>query len=194
MGFFNQIKTHPVRFAKSCGLFTCFLTIGLSLGIVGPSLLDFSDKTHKDLKFVALILPFRAGGYAVGSFISGLIYQRIDFQICASITMGFSAAFTIAIPFVVEIWTLLVCFMIVGFCLGLFSAGKFHQLESSVLTQPLSSAGNIWVLDLWGKGEFLLHLLSSFNRQNKPIQFSPQKIRPSCKLFTLCMDLVSEEF
>ena len=127
MGVFYQIKSHPVRFAKSCGLCMCFLTIGMSLGIVGPALLDFSDKTHSDLKLVALILPFRAGGYALGSFISGLLYQKLNFQVLTTITMAISAAFTMGVPFIKEIWTLLVHFLVIGFNLGMFSAGEWYN-------------------------------------------------------------------
>lgn len=133
MGVFNEIRQHPVRLVKSCGLFSCFLTIGLSLGIVGPTLLDFQDKTRSDLKLVSLILPFRAGGYAFGSLVSGLLYERTDVQILTSFTMMVSAGFTLAIPFLNEIWSVLAFFLIIGLCLGLFSASKLILYNKRIL-------------------------------------------------------------
>lgn len=127
MGMIDEIRTHPVRFVKNCGLFSCFLTIGLSLGVVGPTLLDFASKTKSDLKLVALILPFRAGGYAAGSFVSGLLYNKIDVQVLGVIVMAISGAFTIAIPFITDIWVLLSAFLVVGTNLGLFSAGNSRK-------------------------------------------------------------------
>lgn len=125
MALLNEVCTHRIRFVKSCGLFSCFLVLGLSMGVVGPTLLDFKSQTDSPLEIVALIFPVRAAGYAFGSFLSGLLYPRMDVQIVILITMAISGSFTLVIPFLKEIYTLLLHFLFVGLSLGFFSAGKF---------------------------------------------------------------------
>lgn len=68
--FVNQIRKYPHRFLETCALFTSFIALGLSLGVVGPTLLDLQTQVQRDLNEVATALPARAGGYALGSFVS----------------------------------------------------------------------------------------------------------------------------
>ena len=124
MGVFEEIRTYPVRFLKSCGLFSCFLCMGLSMGIVGPTLLDFKVKTQSPLHLAALIFPVRAGGYAFGTFVSGMFYHKMDVHKLIIATMMISGIITLTIPFISEIKLLLVAFAIVGLTLGLYSSGK----------------------------------------------------------------------
>lgn len=132
MGVFEEIRTYPVRFLKSCGLFSCFLCMGLSMGIVGPTLLDFKVKTQSPLSLAALIFPVRAGGYAFGTFVSGMFYHKMDVQKLITVTMTISGVITLAIPFISDIKLLLLAFAIVGLSLGLYSSGKTYLLAYSL--------------------------------------------------------------
>ena len=75
--FVNQIKLYPLRFFKTCALYTAFIGIGFSLGVVGPTLLDLKSQVGRGLSEVATALPARAGGYALGSFVSEYTTQRV---------------------------------------------------------------------------------------------------------------------
>lgn len=120
----NEIRKHKVRFLKSCGLYSCFITIGLSLGIVGPTLIDLMYQVKSDLTTTSLVLPCRAGGYAIGSFVSGLYYNRMNQLLLTIFTMLFSGAVTLAIPFMSDVNVVLALFLLLGLSLGLFEAGK----------------------------------------------------------------------
>lgn len=173
----SEIRAHPVRFVKNCGLFSCFLTIGLSLGVVGPTLLDFASKTKSDLKLVALILPFRAGGYAAGSFVAGLLYNKLDVQILTAAVMAISGVFTIAIPFIYDIWVLLCLFLVVGTCLGLFSAGKSQPLidhSTHSLLLSLLSRKHVGPRSL---GKRFVHCLSLYSLETH-LQMHPSPENP----------------
>lgn len=70
MRFWSQIQDHPIRFLKTTGLWLCFLSLGMSLAIVGPTLLDLRQQVCCNLTDISYTLAARAGGQAVGSFIS----------------------------------------------------------------------------------------------------------------------------
>lgn len=68
MPVIQQIKKYPSRVWKSLALYSSLVTLGLSLGVAGPTMLDLGILVQDD-KNIAYILPGRAGGYAVGSFL-----------------------------------------------------------------------------------------------------------------------------
>lgn len=72
MGMIQQIRQHKVRFLKTCVLYVTLTALGLSVGMVGPTLLDLKialSASNVTLTQVSFVLPGRAGGYAVGSLI-----------------------------------------------------------------------------------------------------------------------------
>lgn len=72
MPFWIEIRNHRVRFVKTLALYSCYLSIGLSLGIVGPTLLDLRQQVQTGLQQISFALTARAGGYAIGSLASKL--------------------------------------------------------------------------------------------------------------------------
>lgn len=70
MRFWTEIKDHPIRFLKTAGLWSCFVSLGMSLAIVGPTLLDLRHQVSTSIKEVSFALAARAGGQAIGSLVS----------------------------------------------------------------------------------------------------------------------------
>lgn len=68
MPVIQQIKMYPSRVWKSVALYSSLVTLGLSLGVAGPTMLDLGILVQ-DSDNIAYILPGRAGGYAIGSFL-----------------------------------------------------------------------------------------------------------------------------
>lgn len=68
MPVIQQIKKYPSRVGKSIALYSSMATLGLSLGVAGPTMLDLGILVQ-DKVDIAYILPGRAGGYAIGSFL-----------------------------------------------------------------------------------------------------------------------------
>jgi len=69
MKFMKQIYDHKLRFAKTVALFLAYFTLGLNLGILGPTILDLQIAVNATFNHVTWVMPSRAGGYALGSFI-----------------------------------------------------------------------------------------------------------------------------
>ena len=81
MPFWVEIQTHRDRAIKTLVLMSCWLALGLSLGIVGPTLLDLQEQVQVDTTKIAFALSSRSGGYAIGCFCSeyssfSLIWSR----------------------------------------------------------------------------------------------------------------------
>jgi len=131
--FIHQIRKYPLRFFKTCALYTSFITLGFSLGIVGPTLLDIRTQVQRGLSEVATALPARAGGYAVGSFVMGFVYDRVNYLLTASICMLVTAIMTAAMPHIHELYSLLVVFCVNGAFLGFFEAGKFDMCLTLII-------------------------------------------------------------
>lgn len=68
MPVIQQIKMYPSRVGKSIALYSSMVTLGLSLGVAGPTMLDLGILVQGN-EDIAYILPGRAGGYAIGSFL-----------------------------------------------------------------------------------------------------------------------------
>lgn len=70
MPFWVEIRAHKDRAIKTLVLMSCWLALGMSLGIVGPTLLDLQEMVQVDTSKIAYALSSRSGGYALGSFFS----------------------------------------------------------------------------------------------------------------------------
>lgn len=70
MKFLSEIRKHQIRFLKHVGVMSCYLGLGLSLGIVGPTLLDLRQQVQGSITQISFCLTSRAAGYALGSLAS----------------------------------------------------------------------------------------------------------------------------
>jgi len=71
----NEIKkllksSDRTKFLKTIVLFLTFASLGCQLSLVGPTLLDLQQQVDASLEQITLILPARAGGYALGAIAS----------------------------------------------------------------------------------------------------------------------------
>ena len=204
MPFWIEISRHRIRFVKTLALYSCYLSLGFSLGIVGPTLLDLRQQVQSGIQQISFALTARAGGYALGSLTSacmsvssdssceacsltdlllcltrlrlvtvglvghivGLVYPKLNFQAATVFCMASSALLTFSVPFLNTIAILLTIFAVNGFCLGLFEAGTYYRLSHSCVRAAANrvSGSNIFLLQLWGKGQVTLVVNS--NRMN----------------------------
>ena len=70
MRLLQEIRSHPVSFAKHACLMSCYVALGFSLGIVGPTLLDLRQQVRVSLPAASYCITSRAAGYAIGSLSS----------------------------------------------------------------------------------------------------------------------------
>ena len=128
------MRTHKTRVVKSISLWIGYMAVGMSLAMVGPTLLDLQQQVQTGITNISFVLTARAAGFVAGSLIMGLIYSRVNFLSATAFTFATSAGLTFAISYMEQLWSLLLVFIINGGCLGFFEA-----------------ACNVSMLFLWGK-------------------------------------------
>lgn len=160
MTVFTEVRSHPLRVLKTLCLYSAMISLGFSLAILGPTLLDLKTQVQRPLEDIAISLPVRAGGYAVGSFIMGFVYDKLNMQLTASICMAICAIFTTSMPHIHDLWILLTVFFLNGCFLGFFEAGI-----------------NMFLIHIWGRanGPFMqgLHFCYGLGGENSFLTLSP---------------------
>lgn len=132
----NDLLKHKHRYIKTFTMYSCCIQLGLSMEIIGPTLIDLTYQTHSNLTEAAAVLPFRAGGYAVGAFITGIIYDHVNMQLLMMATMTIAGVLTFVIPLIRTMWVIWFLFLGIGVSMGAFEA-----------------ATEMFTLQMWGKSE-----------------------------------------
>lgn len=65
--FFASLASDQRRMFKTIFLWTGMLGVGLSLAVVGATLLDLQQQVSADLTTISSLLPARSAGYVLGS-------------------------------------------------------------------------------------------------------------------------------
>lgn len=134
MTFIQQIRVHRLRFVKTLAICLSFMGIGLCNGIVGPTLLDLQLAAGTTLDKIALVLPGRSGGYAIGSFTIGLTFAFFNPILMLTFCLGGSSIFMAFLPFQRSL------------------EGIIGVLFANGLTNGLyDSCANMFLLHIWGK-------------------------------------------
>lgn len=103
---------------------------------MGPTLLDLQISCNTDESKIAYVLTVRAGGDAVSSLITAVIYNKLNVPISIAICTLISSEIIFSIPFIRNVYGLIVTFFILEINMGVF--------EYTI---------NVFLIDLLGKGE-----------------------------------------
>ena len=160
MRMLQEIGRHPVRAWKTLALFTVYGMCGMSVGVMGPSLLDLRQQVQTSISNAALIMTARAAGHVCGSLLMGFIYSRINYQLTECLLMLTACLLSVSVPFTSSIASLLTIFVFLGVVLGFCEAGS-----------------NIYLMDIWGKetSSFMqiMHSMYAFGALIGPVLVAP---------------------
>lgn len=121
---------------------------GMSLSIVGPSMLDLQISTSSTLEQVGFTIIGRASGMAVGSLLNTILHKFMDLQLLLALSLGIGCAFQAYIPNSPNVACLIGCFFANGACMGI-----------------VETCCNAYLIKLWGGkrcASFLQALFFSF--------------------------------
>lgn len=65
--FLTLLFSDKIRLLKTLSIWTGTFCIGLSIAVVGATLLDLQQQVATDLTSISYLLPARSAGYVVGS-------------------------------------------------------------------------------------------------------------------------------
>ena len=127
------MEDRVVRLTKTAIVLSGFLALGISMGIRGPTLQDLRQQVGVSVLLISYTLTVRAAGHCVGSFVTGFLYNKINFLLSSSAVFIIAAVVTLLVPLATSLTQLLVIFTIYGISFGYYDAGC-----------------NIFLLHLWG--------------------------------------------
>lgn len=143
-----KLSEKCIKIIKTCNLYLCFLVLGMSVSITGPTLLDLQTLVNTDIQHIAIIYTARSIGYLIGSLTGGVVFDMLKRkQIVLTMFNLFSALTIFAIPWSRSIGVLTALMIANGLSLGVLDTG-----------------GNVCCLNIWGKdsGPFYQALHFSF--------------------------------
>ena len=94
--------------------FLSFISLGLVSGAIGPSVPSFAENTGSPLNQVSSMFVFSSLGYLSGSFLSGILYQKIPGNRILMMTLVFMAIGIAILPVIHSLWVLVIVIFLVG--------------------------------------------------------------------------------
>ena len=140
--------------------------VGMATAILGPSILYLVDQTHSSLTEMSFIFPARAGSYLLGSWLSGILFDRYRghrLLVLSLVVMGITLS---AVPFLLSPISLVMMIIGMGLAMGLVDVGCNTLLFriKSINIGPVMNGLHFF----YGLGSFLapLILVGSLKLQN----------------------------
>ncbi|KAI1286390.1 Major facilitator superfamily domain-containing protein 4A [Halotydeus destructor] len=130
----KMADTKCILYVKTAALCLSFFTIGMVIAIIGPTILELQCAVGVTYENIIKILPARASGYAFGSLIVGVLYDRLNPLLTFAITLTTTGICTILMPYATSLVTLL----IIAFLCNL-GGGMIDAIT------------NVFILYIWGK-------------------------------------------
>ena len=140
--------------------------LGMATAILGPSILYLVDQTHSSLTELSFIFPARAGSYLLGSWLSGILFDRYQghrLLVLSLVVMGVTLA---AVPILLSPVSLVMMIIGMGAAMGLVDVGC-NTLLFRIRSIKIGPAMN-GLHFFYGLGSFLapLILAGSLRLQN----------------------------
>ena len=143
----KENKELKVKYFKTVCLSLAFLSVGLFIAIIGPTLPTLAYNLFVDIESISYVLTARGFGYLLGSIISGLIYNKFDVHLMMFFALILTSVGAVVVPFVSYVSLLALALSSAGLSMGF-----------------LDTAGNVVCLQTWGdkSGPFMQTLHFSF--------------------------------
>jgi len=105
-------KTEPIR--RTFGYYSVFLCLGLSAGIVGPTLPSLAAQTGSPLAAMGLLFMVGSAAYTIGVVLGGRVFDRLRGHPVLGLAQIALGVILFVIPFIPWFWLLLVLFCLRG--------------------------------------------------------------------------------
>ncbi|MBN2113751.1 MAG: MFS transporter [Acidimicrobiia bacterium] len=114
-------KARKLRISGS--YYATYLLLGLMLTSIGPCMNDLEEQTGSSTSAVGFLVVILSLGYMAGSIVGGRLYGGLFGHRIMSTSMLAMAAATLTIPWLGELWLLIVAFFLIGLALGIVDVG-----------------------------------------------------------------------
>lgn len=116
-------KVTGVSRLQIAGYFLAFIALGLSTGVVGPSLANLAAHTGVTLAAISIIFTARSLGYMIGSLLSGRAYDHVKAHPVIALAFVVMSSMFIATPFLTQLWPLVLVMFVWSLADGAIDVG-----------------------------------------------------------------------
>lgn len=104
--------------------YLAFIALGLVVGMLGPSLPTFAKNTGTSFSQLSTLFIFSSLGFMAGSFLSGLLLQKLAGHKVLAVVLVFLAAGIASLPLLQSLWVLVFILFLMGICHANLDAGQ----------------------------------------------------------------------
>ena len=97
---------------------------GISIAILGPSLLDLKDQVDASFKEISTIFTVRSVGYLLGSIVAGWLFDRWNGYLVLTASCFIASLSMIVTPFTKSFFVLMITVVCQGLALGSLDTGN----------------------------------------------------------------------
>ncbi|KAF2070437.1 hypothetical protein CYY_008248 [Polysphondylium violaceum] len=113
---------HKSELILTAAFLFCFISLGISVGSLGPTLILLKDNTNSTLDMVGYFFTARGLGYFIGSFASR-VYDRVNGNFLVAGSVLFMSIVLFLIPLLKNVWLAGGLFFFEGIFAGLIDCG-----------------------------------------------------------------------
>lgn len=155
-----RYSTSAVRSVKTLCLFSCFFGLGISVAILGPTLMELKCQTGAQLEQMSFAFTSRSIGYLLGSITGGWLFDRYNGHVILSVSCLWATLMMLVLPYVRSISGLIIVVGLLGIGLG-----------------SLDTGGNVLLLNIWKRKSRpymqALHFVFAFGALVAPLLAQP---------------------
>jgi FHS family Na+ dependent glucose MFS transporter 1 len=111
------------KLVLTAAYYLSFIILGALAAVEGPALPGLAENTAVTLDRISLIFVFGASGYLLGSLFSGQAYDRLPGHRLMGFTLLAMAVCASLIPFMQDLWSLLLVFFVLGLAKSALDVG-----------------------------------------------------------------------
>jgi fucose permease len=111
------------KLRRAMPYYAAYLILGLSLSMLGPTLLSLADQTNSSLSEISIILAGNSLGVVLGSLFGGMMYDRWRGHPVFAISTAVLGGMLFTLPLISSRWVMLPVVMLVGAGIGIMDVG-----------------------------------------------------------------------
>jgi len=111
------------RLLRALAYYAAYVTLGLSVAALGPTLPALAEQTGSDLSQISIIFMANALGYMLGTQVGGRLYDRVPGHPVLAAMLLSMAVLLVAVPLAPSRWLLGLVLALVGVGMGALDVG-----------------------------------------------------------------------
>lgn len=119
----DQTYIMKQKYITTAAYYLAFILLGLTIAAEGPTLLKLAEHTGSDISQISFIFFFGSLGYLLGSYVGGVMYDRVPGHRFMALILVLLGSITIFVPIAASLVWLFVIVLALGLTKGALDVG-----------------------------------------------------------------------